>query len=312
MSCSATAVLSVDGAGADDGQVSTRRYAAGLEPVGADVEATPGRRRSRRSPPVRGRHRDRVGRLHPRPICPGLDLVAVMIDGVHFAEHLCVVALGIEIDGTKHPARGGRGRHQNATVVTDLLVIYATGAWTHPADAGRPRRRQGAVDGGADVFDHPVIQRASYKIRTSKAKLTERLGSNVAGKMRAAYHDADRAARRGGPGGVGPSSTRPTPAPPGSLREGLEETLTVLRLGVPPTLARTLRSTNAIESMIGICRDHAKTSNAGATGRWPCAGAPPAWSKPASSSPRQRPPPPPRPPRRTRSPGRPNCQCPHA
>jgi putative transposase len=41
-----------------------------------------------------------------------------------------------------------------------------------------------------------------------------------------------------------------------SLREGLDETLTVLRLGVPPTLARTLRSTNCIESMISICREH--------------------------------------------------------
>jgi putative transposase len=42
-----------------------------------------------------------------------------------------------------------------------------------------------------------------------------------------------------------------------SLREGLDATLTVLRLGVPPTLARTLRSTNAIESMISVCREHA-------------------------------------------------------
>ena len=46
------------------------------------------------------------------------------------------------------------------------------------------------------------------------------------------------------------------PGAAASLRE-VAETLTVLRLGVPPTLARTLRSTNAIESMIGICRDHA-------------------------------------------------------
>ena len=46
------------------------------------------------------------------------------------------------------------------------------------------------------------------------------------------------------------------PGAAGSLREGLFETLTVTRLGVPPTLARTLRSTNAIESMIEICRDH--------------------------------------------------------
>jgi hypothetical protein len=38
----------------------------------------------------------------------------------------------------------------------------------------------------------------------------------------------------------------------------MAETLTVQRLGVPPTLARTLRSTNTIESMIGICREHSK------------------------------------------------------
>ena len=40
-------------------------------------------------------------------------------------------------------------------------------------------------------------------------------------------------------------------------REGMAETLTVLRLGLPPTLARTFRSTDAVESMISICRDHA-------------------------------------------------------
>ena len=50
---------------------------------------------------------------------------------------------------------------------------------------------------------------------------------------------------------------RTQPGAAGSLREGLHETLTVLRLGVPPTLARTLRSTNAIESMISVCREHA-------------------------------------------------------
>ena len=67
--------------------------------------------------------------------------------------------------------------------------------------------------------------------------------------------------------------TRPGAA--GSLREGLDETLTVLRLGVPPTLARTLRSTNAIESMIGICRNHARNVKRWRDGqmalRW-CAG----------------------------------------
>jgi putative transposase len=53
------------------------------------------------------------------------------------------------------------------------------------------------------------------------------------------------------------SLERAHPGAAASPREGLTETLTITRLGVPPTLARTLRSTNSIESMIEICRDHA-------------------------------------------------------
>jgi putative transposase len=52
----------------------------------------------------------------------GLDLVALMIDGVHFAETCVIVALGIGIDGTKHPLALVEGATENATVVTDLLV----------------------------------------------------------------------------------------------------------------------------------------------------------------------------------------------
>ena len=51
-----------------------------------------------------------------------LDLVALMIDGVHFADHLCVVALGIGIDGTKHPIGVAEGDTENTTVVRDLLA----------------------------------------------------------------------------------------------------------------------------------------------------------------------------------------------
>src|SRR3981189_1191264 len=50
---------------------------------------------------------------------------------------------------------------------------------------------------------------------------------------------------------------RTHPGAAASLPQGPAETLTGLRLGVPPTLARTLRSTNAIESMISVCREHA-------------------------------------------------------
>jgi len=78
----------------------------------------------------------------------------------------------------------------------------------------------------------------------------------VATKMRAAYADPDALAAEATLEALARSLAKSHPGAAGSLREGLAETLTVARLGVPPTLARTLRSTNAIESMIEICRDH--------------------------------------------------------
>ncbi len=74
--------------------------------------------------------------------------------------------------------------------------------------------------------------------------------------MRAAYHDPDALVAEATLEALARSLDKSHPGAAGSLREGLAETLTVTRLGVPPTLARTLRSTNAIESMIEICRDH--------------------------------------------------------
>src|SRR5665648_843631 len=62
----------------------------------------------------------------------GLDLVALMIDGVHFADHLCVVALGIDIDGVKHPLAVVEGSTENTTLVRGLLSGCASGDWMAP------------------------------------------------------------------------------------------------------------------------------------------------------------------------------------
>ena len=76
--------------------------------------------------------------------------------------------------------------------------------------------------------------------------------------MREAYHADSALAAEAQLEALARELDKTHPGAAGSLREGLAETLTVLRLGVPPTLARTLRSTNAVESMIGICRDHSR------------------------------------------------------
>ncbi len=82
--------------------------------------------------------------------------------------------------------------------------------------------------------------------------------------MRAAYHADSALAAEAMLSALAAALERTHPSAAASLREGMTETLTVLRLGVPLTLARTLRSTNAIESMISICRDHASNVK-----RWP-------------------------------------------
>jgi transposase-like protein len=188
----------------------------------------------------------------------GLDLVALMVDGVHFAGHCCVVALGIDIDGVKHPLGLVEGSTENATLVTDLIVdlrergLDVTKPILAVIDGSKALRR--AI---LDVFDHPVIHRCQlHKIRNVESKLPDALGSTVASKMRAAYRNVDALAAEADLEGLARQLAKAHPGAAASLREGLAETLTVSRLGVPPTLARTLRSTNAIESMIEICRDH--------------------------------------------------------
>jgi putative transposase len=88
-------------------------------------------------------------------------------------------------------------------------------------------------------------------------RLPEKMRSVVVSRMRRAYHADSALAAEAELTALAGELDRTHPGAAASLREGMAETLTVLRLGLPPTLARTFRSTNAVESMISICRDHA-------------------------------------------------------
>jgi len=238
--------------------LSTRRYPVGLEPVGQKVE------KSARSTSKSAVSRRFVAATETALAdllaadLSELDLVALMIDGVHFGDHLCVVALGISIDGTKYPLGLAEGSTENTAVVTDLL----TGLRDRGLDTTRPMFV--GIDGGkalraavTRVFTHPVIQRCQlHKIRNVADKLPDRLASTVTSRMRAAYHAQSALVAQAQLEALAKELERTHPGAAGSLREGLPETLTVLRLNVSPTLARTLRSTNSIESMISIARTH--------------------------------------------------------
>jgi len=198
-----------------------------------------------------------LGELLSAPL-GDLDLVALMIDGVHFGEHVCVVALGIGIDGTKHPLGLAEGSTENTSVVTDLRTglrdrgLDITRAIFVGIDGGKALRA--AV---VRVFDHPVIQRCQlHKLRNVADKLPDQLASTVTKRMRATYRAESAILAAAQLEALAKELERIHPGAAGSVREGLSETLTVLRLRVSPTLARTLRSTNSIESMISIARNH--------------------------------------------------------
>src|SRR5450756_2175325 len=161
------------------GGLSSRRYAVGLEPVGERVErAASATSKSAVSRRFVAMTETALCELLAAPL-GNLDLVALMIDGVHFGEHLCVVALGIGIDGTKHPLGLVEGSTENTTVVTDLLTdLRGRGLdTTRPILVG--------IDGGkalhagiVAVFDHPVIQRCQdHKVRNVAAKLPDDLAA---------------------------------------------------------------------------------------------------------------------------------------
>jgi putative transposase len=240
-------------------KLSTRRYQAGLEPVGADVERTAaGTSKSAVSRRFVARTEHALTELLAQDLS-GLDLVALMVDGIRVAEHCCVVALGITIDGTKIPLALAEGATENTSVVTEVL----TGLRERGLDTTRPILV--VIDGAKalrravlDVFDHPVIQRCQLqKLRNVADRLPDALASVVTKRMRAAYRHSDPLVAQAELEALARELDRSHPGAAASLREGLPETLTIARLSVPPTLARTLRSTNCIESMIEICRDHA-------------------------------------------------------
>ena len=238
--------------------LSTRRYGHGLEPVGELVEAkAASTSRSAVSRRFVAATEHALAELMAADLS-GLDLVALMVDGVHFADHTCVVALGIGVDGTKHPLALVEGSTENATLVRGLLV----GLRERNLDVTRPILA--VLDGAKalsravrDVFDKPLIHRCQeHKIRNVRDRLPDKLRSLVQRRMREAYHAESALAAEAKLTALATELDKTHPGAAASLREGLQETLTVLRLDVPPTLARTLRSTNPIESLISICRNH--------------------------------------------------------
>ncbi len=183
-----------------------------------------------------------------------LDLEAILIDGIHFANHCVLIALGVTAQGQKRILGLHEGGTENATVARTLL----TNLVTRGLDPSRPMLF--GIDGSKalrkairDVWgDAGIVQRCQvHKLRNVLDHLPETERPWVLSRMRKAYDEPSYQKARAALERLARELEREHPGAAASLREGLEETLTLQRLAVRGALFRTLRSTNAIENLNG-------------------------------------------------------------
>jgi putative transposase len=259
--------------------VSTRRYARTGEPVGSDVdELARSTSKSAVSREFVSRTREHLIELMSRPL-EDLRLAVLMLDGIELKGRCCVVALGIDTDGVKHPLGLWDGSTENATIATTLLAnLVERGLDTGQGvlvvlDGARALRKAVRDVLGADT---PVQRCVRHKERNVLDHLPERDRPLVRHRLRQAWALDDHAAALERLQLLAGELDHSHPGAAASLREGMEETLTITRLGVRGRLKRTLASTNPCESMIGTVRRTSRNVKRWQSGdmclRWTAAG----------------------------------------
>ncbi len=237
--------------------VSTRKFARVGEPIGAEVErASSATSKTSVSELFIERTRTALGELMGRRL-DDVRLAVMMLDGLQIADRTHVVALGITTEGVKIPLGLWEGSTENATLARTLLAdlvdrgLDPEQAILFVIDGGKALRR--AIK---DVFgEHALVHRCHrHKERNVTDLLPERDRDTVRSRMRAAWAltDAELAEQRLEL--LASELDRTWPDAAGSLREGMHDTLTLMRLGITGKLAQTLCSTNPCESMIEIVR----------------------------------------------------------
>ena len=235
--------------------VATRQYARSLEPLGANI-TTRGTSKSAVSRRFVAQTQAQLDAWRATPL-DALDLAVLLIDGVQVGGHCIVVALGIDTTGTKHPLGLWEGATENATVCQGLLtnlasrglrtdrnlLVIVDGAKALETAVTQTFGRAAVVQRcqvhkGRNILEHlPEAQRPWVKAILTRAytnatvKTAKRLLQDLARRL-----DTDH------------------PSAAASVREGLDETLTVLGLGLSERLQRSLATTNAIESLLSRTR----------------------------------------------------------
>ena len=233
--------------------VSTRTYGATVEPVPDTFTA----RSTSRSAVSR-----RFVALSQQPLTRGLsrpvsdlDLRVVMIDGIDYHDHTILIALGIDGQGSKHVLGVREGTTENSAVAGALLRdlvdrgLNAQGPRLFVIDGAKALRTAiRRVCGTLGVVHRCQV----HTLRNVLEHLPEALRPSVRHAMRQAYDPATSAASAQRQLERLAASLAPDhPGAAASLREGLEETLTLQTLGISGALWKTRRSTNPIENLNG-------------------------------------------------------------
>jgi len=259
--------------------LSGRRYRQALEPVGERLAASSsGTSQSSVSRRFVAATAERLAAFRSRPLDSERWLI-VFVDGFDFAGHTMVGALGVTSDGTKVPLGVVEGSTENASVARGLISdlrdrgLDASQGVLFVLDGGKALAKA-----TREVFgEQAVIARCRlHKERNVLDHLPEAERLWVRRKLRAAWANPDPVEAEAALAALAGQLEKVNPDAAGSLREGLADTLTVTRLRVTGALLKTVMSTNPIESMIEIVREHARNVKHWQNGdmrlRWAAAG----------------------------------------
>lgn len=253
--------------------VSTRRYASTQEPVPVSHKPRAASKSavSRRFVQL---SQEQLAQWLARSIGE-LDLPVVMIDGIHFRDRVILLALGIDAQGNKHVL----GLREGSTEATRVVASLLSDLVERGLDADRVRLW--AIDGGkalrkaiVQTFGaRALVQRCQeHKRRNVLEHLPEDAHASVKRVLKDAWSASDADLARRQLSRLAASLQAKHPGAAASLREGLEETLTVQALGITGSLYRTLRTTNPIENLNGsvahYCRNVKRWGDGQMVLRW--------------------------------------------
>lgn len=241
--------------------VSTRRYARSLEELPGEVGSAGVSKSAVSERFVRGTQKH-LQRVQERDLS-GLDLKVLYLDGVHFRkEHVVIAAVGVDATGKKHVLGLWEGATENAATATALLENLAErGLRTDRSLLVVLDGSKALVKAVRAVFGtRALIQRCQvHKKRNVLDALPESKRASVKQSLSQAFAAEDHARAKRLLENLARALEREHPGAAASLREGLDELLSVKRLALGDRqLERMLSSTNLIENLIGRARDQSR------------------------------------------------------